>query len=176
MKNANKLLATGLAIASIGGATAAEAAASTGGVPAETPASGGVSTTMPSGPTPLEQRLNIERHIESGKPFQANVLEAEGAKAQVYVTDNHTGELMINPIFLEYGGKIINYLSRKEDGGVATMPADRVSISKWIGHHNFPVQDPSNLIREETLRAVPDTSVGVVGFEDGGDKAFGIMP
>jgi hypothetical protein len=127
--------------------------------------------------SPARQRDYIERHIDNGKHFRFAVLEGRHENAYVQVTDpDRPGELMVNPLVIRCGGRIISYAARI-NGHLDTLPADDSTVTTQIGHHSFDVDDPEAItspLRE--LHAEPDTGVSPVGFVDAGGKSFGVMP
>lgn len=126
--------------------------------------------------TPAEQRHFIEAHIESGDPFQAEFLEARREAAVVEVTDRQNpGEFVVNPLVIEYAGRIVSYEGRRQDR-LYTIPVRDAKVTTQIGHNQFTVKHPSALEVQRTIFAVKDTGRGAVGFSDAAKDAIAVMP
>lgn len=174
MRDPNRLLATGLVIASIGAPTPAFAAS--GGVSASGSSSGGLAAEGQHQASPEAQARYIRRHLRAGDEFWNRVLKAHNEDGVVEVMDGQDSDgPMVNPLVIVAGGRIVSYASRIGDE-LDIIPAGDADVTTQIGHHTFAVRHPEALVTPRLLHAATDTGVGPVGFVDADGRAFGVMP
>jgi hypothetical protein len=177
MRNPNRLLVTGLAIAASVGPGAAEVSAQSGGVISHSANKGGISAVSPDSHSAKVQQHYIEKHVKAGDRFKVPVIETRTPGAMVEVTDeNEYGIELINPLVIRYGGRIASFVGLQNETDLAIVPADEAQVIQWKGHQSSAVNHPESLVTSRLLQVTPGVGEGPSGFTDANGQAFGMMP